>query len=111
MNGMRWSRDIEDFVRWSFNYDMWCKMRLFGQAMESQLEKERAVVNMGTPNMLDMLSDRFNREQLKTLRRQLGKKENPKDQLAQWTRRGLIYYDEKTDEYIKSTKYLEKHVA
>ena len=111
MNGMRWSKEIEDFIRWSFNYDMWCKMRLFGQAMESQLEKERAVVNPGTPNMLDMLPDRFTRDQLKTLRRQLGKKENPKDQLAQWTRRGLILVDDMKDEYVKSEKYLNKHVA
>lgn len=111
MNGMRWSKEIEDFIRWSFNYDMWCKMRLFGQAMESQLEKERAVVNPGTPNMLDMLPDRFTRDQLKTLRRQLGKKENPKDQLAQWTRRGLILVDDMKDEYVKSEKYLSKHVA
>ena len=111
MNGMRWSKEIEDFIRWSFNYDMWCKMRLFGQAMESQLEKERAVVNPGTPNMLDMLPDRFTRDQLKILRRQLGKKENPKDQLAQWTRRGLILVDDMKDEYVKSEKYLNKHVA
>lgn len=111
MNGMRWSKEIEDFIRWSFNYDMWCKMRLFGQAMESQLEKERAVVNPGTPNMLDMLPDRFTRDQLKALRRQLGKKENPKDQLAQWTRRGLILVDDMKDEYVKSEKYLNKHVA
>ena len=111
MNGMRWSKEIEEFIRWSFNYDMWCKMRLFGQAMESQLEKERAVVNPGTPNMLDMLPDRFTRDQLKTLRRQLGKKENPKDQLAQWTRRGLILVDDMKDEYVKSEKYLSKHVA
>ena len=111
MNGMRWSKEIEEFIRWSFNYDMWCKMRLFGQAMESQLEKERAVVNPGTPNMLDMLPDRFTRDQLKTLRRQLGKKENPKDQLAQWTRRCLIMYDETKDEYVKTERYLKKHVA
>lgn len=111
MNGMRWSKEIEEFIRWSFNYDMWCKMRLFGQAMESQLEKERAVVNPGTPNMLDMLPDRFTRDQLKTLRRQLGKKENPKDQLAQWTRRGLILMDDTKDEYVKSERYLSKHVA
>ena len=111
MNGMRWSKEIEEFIRWSFNYDMWCKMRLFGQAMESQLEKERSVVNPGTPNMLDMLPDRFTREQLKTLRRQLGKKENPKDQLAQWSRRGLILVDDMKDEYVKSERYLSKHVA
>ena len=61
--------------------------------------------------MLDMLPDRFTRDQLKTLRRQLGKKENPKDQLAQWTRRGLIMYDETKDEYVKTERYLKKHVA
>ena len=38
-------------------------------------------------------------------------KENPKDQLAQWTRRGLILIDDTKDEYVKSEKYLSKHDA
>lgn len=111
MNDRKWSKEIETFIQWSFRYDMWCKMRLFGEAMQAQMERERAVVNPGTPNMLDMLPDRFTREQLMGLRRQLGKKENPKDQLAQWVKRNYIVQDQTTSEYLKTEHYLQKHVA
>ena len=111
MNGRKWSKEIEGFVRWSFDYDMWCKQRLFGDDMQQELEKERRMVNAGMPNMLNMLPDRFTREQLSLLRRKLGKKENPKDQLAQWTFRNFITLDEATMEYVKTDDYLSRHVA
>jgi hypothetical protein len=61
--------------------------------------------------MLDLLPDRFKREDLASLRRQHGKSENPKNQLAQWTNRGFIIKDELTGEYIKTPKYLKRHIA
>lgn len=111
MNGRKWSKDIEDFIRWSFDYDMWCKIRIFSKPMQEQLEQERSVVNYGSPNMLDLLPDRFTREDLKKVRRQLGKKENPTNQLSQWTRRQFIILDERTGDYLKTETYLSKHVA
>ena len=111
MNGRKWSKPIEDFVSWSYNYDMWCKMRLFGEPMQQQLEQERRVIHPGTPNMLEMLPESFTREHVAALRRKLGKKENPREQLAQWICRGFIVQNEQTQEYVKTEKYMQRHVA
>ena len=112
MNGCKWSREIEDFCRWSFDYDMWCKMSLFSEALNEDMEMERRVVHGGIANMLDLLSDEFTREECRSIRIQQGKKNpNPKDQLAQWTKRGFITYDVETKKYHKTEKYLSSHVA
>ena len=112
MNGCKWSREIEDFCRWSFDYDMWCKMSLFSEALSEDMEMERRVVHGGIANMLDLLADEFTREECRSIRIQQGKKNpNPKDQLAQWTKRGFITYDVETKKYHKTEKYLSSHVA
>ena len=33
-NGMKWEKSIEDFVKWSLDYDLWCKMQFFGEDIE-----------------------------------------------------------------------------
>ena len=112
MNGCKWSREIEDFCRWSFDYDMWCKMSLFSEALNEDMEMEKRVVHGGIANMLDLLADEFTREECRSIRIQQGKKNpNPKDQLAQWTKRGFITYDVETKKYHKTEKYLSSHVA
>ena len=112
MNGYKWSREIEDFCRWSFDYDMWCKMSLFSEALNEDMEMEKKVTHGGMANMLDLLPDDFTREECRSIRIQQGKKNpNPKDQLAQWTKRGFITYETETKKYHKTEKYLSSHVA
>ncbi len=112
MNGMKWSHEIEDFCRWSFDYDMWVKMSLFSEALSEDMEVEKRVARGGMANNLDLLSDEFTREECRSMRIRQGKKNpNPKDQLAQWTKRGFITYDEVTKKYRKTEKYLSSHVA
>ena len=112
MNGMKWSRDIEDFCRYSFDYDMWVKMSLFSEALDEDMEIERKVSRGGMANMLDLLADEFTREECRSMRIQQGKRNpNPKDQLAQWTKRGFIVWQEDTKKYRKTDKYLSSHVA
>ena len=112
MNGMKWSREIEDFCRWSFDYDMWCKMNLFSEALDDDREAERTVMRGGVSNQLDLLPDEFTREECRSMRIQQGcKNPNPKDQLAQWTKRGFITLDPETQHYCKTEKYLSSHVA
>ena len=112
MNGCKWSREIEDFCRWSFDYDMWCKMSLFSEALNEDMEVEKRVARGGMANNLDLLSDEFTREECRSMRIQQGKKNpNPKDQLAQWTKRGFIVYDEVTGKYRKTQKYLSSRAA
>lgn len=112
MNGCKWSRDIDDFCRWSFDYDMWCKMSLFSEALNEDRELEERVAHGGMANNLDLLPDEFTREECRSMRIQQGKKNpNPKDQLAQWTKRGFITYNEVTRKYHKTQKYLSSRAA
>ena len=69
-NGMKWDRTIETFVRWSLHYDLWCKMKFFGQMIEDAEtvgvpEKRRP----GPQNLLDFLSDTFTYEDAGEMRR------------------------------------------
>lgn len=76
------------------------------------MEVEKRVARGGMANNLDLLSDEFTREECRSMRIRQGKKNpNPKDQLAQWTKRGFITYDEVTKKYRKTEKYLSSHVA
>ena len=62
--------------------------------------------------MLDLMPDEFSREECRSMRIQQGKKNpNPKDQLAQWTKRGFILFDGVSKKYHKTQKYLSSHVA
>jgi hypothetical protein len=62
--------------------------------------------------MLDLLADEFTREECRSMRIQQGKRNpNPKDQLAQWTKRGFIVWQEDTKKYRKTDKYLSSHAA
>lgn len=112
MNGMKWSREMEDFCRWSFDYDMWVKMSLFSEPLAEEREVEHKVRRGGIANNLELLSDVFTRQDAYDLRVRLGKKNpNPKDMLGQWTARGFITYDKATGKYLKTQKYLSSHVA
>lgn len=112
MNENKWSRVIEDFCRWSFDYDMWCKMTLFCDALSKEREAEQRVMRGGVANQLELLPEVFTREQCRSMRIQQGcKNPNPKDQLAQWTKRGFIAFDNTTQQYQKTKKYLSSHVA
>ena len=112
MNGMKWSREIEDFCCWAFDYDMWVKMSLFSEALDEDRELEHKVCRGGIANMLDLMPDSFSREECRSMRIRQGKKNpNPKDQLAQWTKRGFILFDESLKMYHKTPKYLSSHAA
>lgn len=107
MNGYKWSKEIEDFCRWSFDYDMWVKMSLFSETLGEDLDKEKQVIRGGLPNMLDQLQDTFTRDDVYHLRVIMGKKNpNPKDQIAQWKKRGFIVWDDSIQKYRKTQKYL-----
>ena len=58
-NGCRWDKSIEEFVRWSLHYDMWCKMEFFGAAIEEAQTSEPERHIPGRRNLLEMLPDEF----------------------------------------------------
>ena len=109
-HGYKWSKTIEEFVRWSKEYDLWCKMHFYGKRMQEEVEKEIIHLTPGRTNMLEMLPDRFTRGQLEEVRVRLGKERDALTQLRQWKKRGWVVQDNpKEENYAKSEKYLSKY--
>ncbi|MBR5804329.1 MAG: VirE protein [Bacteroidaceae bacterium] len=105
-HGYKWSKQIEEFVRWSKEYDLWCKMHFYGKRMQEEVEKEIIRTTPGRTNMLEMLPDKFTRTQLEEVRVRLGKERDAAHQLSKWKKRGYVVVDQvDTDLYIKSEKY------
>ena len=105
-HGYKWSKQIEEFVRWSKEYDLWCKMHFYGKRMQEEVEKEIIRTTPGRANMLEMLPERFTRQQLEEVRVRLGKERDAAHQLSKWKKRGYVVVDQvDTDLYIKSEKY------
>ena len=86
----KWSKQIEDFVRWSEQYDMWCKMTFFGELMEKNDRRARER-RPGPQNMLELLGDPFTKADLELLMQRLGKPTaNAASVLRKWKHRGFI---------------------
>ena len=107
--GYQWSKAIADFCEWSNQYDLWCKMHFFGKQMRQTVQDQLTVTLPGVQNMLELLPDRFSREEVCALRKAQGKSPNADHALAVWTNRGYIHKDEATLEFIKTEEYKAKH--
>ena len=107
-NGCQWEKSFEDFVRWSERYDLWCKMKFFGENLKTEMERENQVGNKGPQNMLQMLPNRFSYEEAQEMRRSCGKDLNAKAMLYSWVKRKYIVWDELTKQYCKTKKYLKR---
>lgn len=90
-----WTAEMEEFVRWSEQYDLWCKMHYFGAEMEAAMTDTTEQHRRGPRNNLDRLPERFRKEDLERLGI------NAKQALNNWKRRGFIGFDEATNEYFK----------
>lgn len=108
-HGYQWSKEIADFCRWSEQYDLWCKLHFFGQTMREQVQIEALPTVFGPQNMLDLLPDRFSKQDLQAVHRAQGKDGNVMQLIYNWTFRKYIEQDETTGEYIKTNVYLSKH--
>lgn len=104
-DGMQWSKEIEDFVRWSEDYDLWCKMHFFSEQMNEVLMNENSHTKPGPRNMLDMLPDNFEEKDLQELRALLGKTRACKSNIRVWIHRGFIAIDTETGRYKKTNLY------
>ena len=104
-----WSKEIADFVRWSEQYNLWCKMLYFGQQLEKELREEIEIQHQsGLQNLLDLLPNEFNKEQYRLMRQQQGKTGDGNGTLRQWRNRGYIVYDEVSGRYCKTEGYVRK---
>ena len=117
-HGERWDKTMEDFVRWSLHYDLWCKMQLFGDAIEAQEATEGTKKNKGPQNLLDLLPEIFTREEAGAMRNRVGiRGDSLAQMLNNWKGRGYIeLYGEEMprneasrQRYIKTEGYLRRH--
>ena len=117
-NGEKWDKTLEDFVRWSLHYDLWCKMKFFGDAIASQEESEERMQTKGPQNLLDLLPEIFTRDEANALRQRIGiRNDSLKQMLNNWKQRGYIeIYGEELprnevnrQRFIKTEAYLRKH--
>lgn len=107
--GYQWTKEIADFCRWSQAYDMWIKLHYFGESMREQNQIEKTAPCFGPQNMLDLLPDRFGKQDLSAVHRAQGRDGNVMQLIYTWVNRGYIELDQSTQEYIKTPKYLAKH--
>ena len=117
-NGEVWDETMEDFIRWSLQYDLWCKMHFFGEAIEELEYAGMKSTNRGPQNLLDLLPEIFTREEAGMLRQRQGiRTGNLTYMLSNWKKRGYIeIYGEEMppkeihrQRYIKSESYLKEH--
>ena len=99
--GYHWSEDIAEYVRWSEQMDLWCKVRFFGTQLEEEILQEVKQINASPQNLLSTLPDEFTYEQFLRHRQQQGKCGDGKNTLRTWKHRGYVVYDEITKTWHK----------
>ncbi|MBO4215385.1 MAG: hypothetical protein J5888_03505 [Bacteroidaceae bacterium] len=108
-HGYRWSKEIADFVRWTQQYNLWCKMLYFGQQLEKELREEVEMQRQSGPqNLLELLPDEFTKEQYILMRQGQGKSGNGESTLRSWVKRGYIVFDNTSGCYCKTDEYRKK---
>ena len=116
-HGEQWDRTMEDFVRWSLHYDLWCKMKFFGSAIQQVDESYAAVRKTGPQNLLDLLPDEFTRDEAGQMRHRQGIRQGGvQAMLDNWRKRGYIQVvgdplpkDISTQRFAKTAAYLKDH--
>ena len=90
-NGCRWDKTFEDFIRWSLQYDLACKMEFFGVDIEEAQAAGGPRNKKGPRNLLELLPDQFTfREVVQTRLREGKNEEGTYKMLRQWIYRGYI---------------------
>ena len=111
LNDQTWTRSIGEFMIWFCYFDLWSKVKVFGDMFKLGDAQSDDVQKSGPKNMLDSLGNSFNEQQLEALRLELGKtKEGTKHQLNVWKNRGFIEYSNQTGLYTKTETYLNGKV-
>jgi len=100
-HGAEWSEEIADFVRWSFEYDMWCKMAFFGDQLDNELNGEVVRLKPGRKSLLSILPDKFTVDDVIVVRKAQGKNGNYTDMLHNWMVRKYVRYNNEERKYEK----------
>ena len=90
-NGFRWEPEIEEFIRWSEQYDLYCKMRFFGDMIAKENYTAERSSKRGPQNLLQILPDSFTAAQLLAIRLEHGLDAKGTDMMIrQWLHRNYI---------------------
>ena len=90
-NGYQWEPEIEDFIRWSERYDLYCKMRFFGDMIARENSAGEKSSKRGPENLLQLLPDIFTMPQLDAIRMEHGlNAKGTRNVIKQWIYRGYI---------------------
>ena len=107
LNDQTWTPSIARYMVWFCYYDLWSKVRVFGDMFKGGDVPADEVQKSGPKNMLDSLGHSFNEQQLEALRSSLGKtQEGTRHQLNVWKSRGFITFSPQTGLYTKTDEYL-----
>ena len=111
-NGYQWEPEIEDFIRWSERYDLYCKMRFFGDAIKKAERDGDQESKKGPASILAFLPDKFSYQQVETLRlkNDMNAKGTAK-MLRNWLRRGYIEKEESDSvtQKLSDSVYFKTH--
>ena len=107
-NGQKWEKSIEDFIKWSLDYDMYCKMAFFGEDIERATYDGERIGTRGPRNLLELLPDEFTIEDAKRVRLQQGKgTDKTMNMVSTWKKR--CYVVQMADGSFKKTpKFINK---
>ena len=90
-NGYRWEPEMDDFIRWSERYDLYCKMRFFGDMIARENSAGEKSSKRGPENLLQLLPDIFTMPQLDAIRMEHGlDAKGTRNVIKQWIYRGYI---------------------
>ncbi len=90
-NGCKWEPEIDEFIRWSEQYDLYCKMRFFGDMIAKENFTAQKSSKRGPQNLLQILPDSFTAAQLLAIRLEHGLDAKGTDMMIrQWLHRNYI---------------------
>ena len=111
-NGYQWEPEIEDFIRWSERYDLYCKMRFFGDAIKKAERDGDQESKKGPMSILAFLPDKFSYQQVESLRlkNDMNAKGTAK-MLRNWLHRGYIEKEESDSvtQKLSDSVYFKTH--
>ena len=109
-NGEKWEKAIEDFIVWSVKYDLWCKMRFFGNQMQEAIDADNRAVchSSGVSNLLLFVHDTFDKAEIQNVCMVHGTKTKLAILLCNWKKRGFIVKNA-DDTFSKTAKFIAKY--
>ena len=109
-NGEKWEKAIEDFIVWSVKYDLWCKMRFFGNQMQEAIDADNRAVchSSGVSNLLLFVHDTFDKAEIQNVCMVHGTKTKLAILLCNWKKRGFIVKNE-DGTFSKTAKFIAKY--